>query len=59
MVTGAGLVPHLWIWWLQGSNVNIFRMAVSAIAELSAEGLLPGPMDHKCVMMATAATRAG
>ena len=39
--------------------MKIFRMAVSAIAELSAEGLRPGPMDHKCVMMATAATRVG
>ena len=39
--------------------MRIFRMAVSAIAELSAEGLRLGPMDHKCVMMATAATRVG
>ena len=39
--------------------MRIFRMVVSAIAELSAEGLRPGPMDHKCVMMATAATRVG
>ena len=39
--------------------MRIFRMAVSAKAELSAEGLQPGPMDHKCVMMATATTRVG
>ena len=39
--------------------MRIFRMAVSAIAELTAEGLGPGPMDDKCVMMATAATRVG
>ena len=39
--------------------MRIFTMAVSAIAELSAEGLRPGPMDHKCVMMAKAATRLG
>ena len=32
---------------------------MSAIAELSAEGLRPGSIDHKCVMMATAATRVG
>ena len=34
-------------------------MAVSAIAEISAESLRPGPMDHKCAMMATAASRVG
>ena len=39
--------------------MRIFRMAVSAIVELSAEGLRPGPMEHKCVMIATAATRVG
>ena len=39
--------------------MRILRMALSAIAELSAEGLLPGPMGHKCVMMATAATIVG
>ena len=39
--------------------MRIFRMAVSAIAELSAEGLRPGSMDLKCVKMATAATRVG
>ena len=39
--------------------MRVFRMAVSAIAELSAEGLRPGPMDHKCVMMATAAAWVG
>ena len=31
--------------------MRIVRMAVSAIAKLSAEGLRPVPMDHKCVMM--------
>ena len=39
--------------------MRVFRMAVSAIAELSAECIRPGPMDHKCVMMATAAARVG
>ena len=37
--------------------MSITRMAVSAIAELNAEGLRPGFRDHKCVMMATAASR--
>ena len=34
--------------------MTVFRMAVSAIPELSAECLRLGPMDHNCVMMATA-----
>ena len=58
MVTGVGLVPHWWIWWLQ-DQMRIFRMAVSAIVELSAEGLRPGPMYNKCVMMGTVATKVG
>ena len=40
-------------------QMRIFTMAVSAIAEHSAECSRPGPMDHKCVMMATAAKRLG
>ena len=39
--------------------MSLTRLDVSALAELSAEGLRPGPRDHKCVMMATAATRVG
>ena len=39
--------------------MRVFRMAVSVLAEILAEGLRPGPMDHKCVMMATAAARVG
>ena len=39
--------------------MRVFSMAVSAIAELSAECLGPGPMDHKFIMMATAAARVG
>ena len=39
--------------------MRITRLAVSAIVELSAEGLRPRYMDHKCFMMATAATRVG
>ena len=39
--------------------MRIFTMAVSPKAVLSAEGLRPGPMDHKCIMMATAVTRVG
>ena len=34
-------------------QMRFFRMAKSAIAELSAEGLRLGLMDHKCVMMAS------
>ena len=34
-------------------QVRITRLAVSAIAELTAEGLRLGSRDHKCVMMAT------
>ena len=47
-------------------QMRIFRMAVSAIVELSAEGLRPRSMECvmmatecKCVMMATAATMVG
>ena len=40
-------------------QMRILTLAMSAIAELSVEGLRPGPMDHKCVMMATAANRLG
>ena len=39
--------------------MRIFRLAVCAIEELSAEGLRPGSMNNKCVIMATAATRVG
>ena len=52
MAIGVGIVPHWWIWWLQ-SQVRITRLAVSAIADLAAEGSRLGSRDHKCVMMAT------
>ena len=39
--------------------MRIFRMAMSAIEELSAESLRPGPIAYNCVMLATAATRVG
>ena len=39
--------------------MRITRLAVSAIAEPSAGGLRVGYRDHKCVMMATAATMVG
>ena len=37
--------------------MRITRLAVIANAELSAEGLILGSRDHKCVMMASATTR--
>ena len=39
--------------------MKISRLALNAIAELSAEGLKLGSRDHKCFMMATSATRVG
>ena len=37
--------------------MRITRLALSAIAELSAKCLRQGSRDHKCVMMASAITR--
>ena len=37
--------------------MRITRLAVSAIADLSAEGLRLRSRDHECVMMASVATR--
>ena len=47
MVTGVGLVPYWWIWWLQG----ITRLDVSATVELAAGGLRLGSRDNKCVII--------
>ena len=50
MVTGVGLGPHGWLWWLQGSSEN-HKAGSEGYSRNYSRKL--GTRDNKCVMMAT------
>ena len=50
MVTGVGLGPHGWLWWLQGSSGN-HKAGSEGYSRTCSRKLRT--RDNKCVMMAT------